>query len=56
MEPFFKVVRMNEYEGFSKQDLIDRRNALETELNETIRRKMEIWDEMDLIDKLLKRD
>jgi len=44
---------MTEYEGFSKQDLIDRHDALQKEFFENSNRNMEIFKEARRIEKLL---
>ena len=44
---------MTEYEGFSKQDLIDRRDALDKEFEDNWKRNNEIDLEIHRINKLL---
>jgi len=44
---------LSDYEGFSKQDLYDRRNALLAEWNDLRERKKKVSEEMGLISELL---
>jgi len=46
---------MTEYEGFSKQDLIDKKDALRKEFDDITKRQSEIIVETIQIDRLLDR-